>query len=651
MNSSTTQIRYDGQEKAGPDPIPLQAGPITAVLQPESGILRYVRLGDHEIVRGIYGAVRDANWNTIQPVISDLRTDVQSSSFEISFKAHCQSDPVDFVWTGLIKGDASGCITYKFEGEAKRDFERNRIGLCVLHPVTECAGAPCQVEHVDGSVEEARFPKFIAPRQPFMNMRSITYEPAPGVKAEIRFEGEVFEMEDQRNWTDASFKTYGTPLELPFPVTVAAGTTIKQFVTVSLPGTPRKILPVLLGRDPQLSISTTPILGKPPLGLGCADHGISLTDKEINRLQRLGLSHLRAELRLDTGEWKNHYDRGAHDSVQLMLPLHVALHVGENAEDQLAAFKEYYKGRPARVSLWMFHDSTSGRDSLEARINQARQALTDLSPNALFAAGTDANFAEINRRRLPPASTALPCYSITPQIHAMDNWSLVETLAVQPQTVESMQQFAPRSTVISPITLRPRGNPYATRPSQSEKDPNNSSANYDPRQASLFGAGWTLGSIARLAAAGHIHSLTYYETTGWNGLMKNASHRRPNHAWPEFEDCVFPAYHVLADLTGFERVCPTHSSHPLQTEGLTLLDARNRRRILVANLMQKAQGIKIKTGTCQARIRYLDETNVAMAMTEPEAFQALEGEMAESKSGKIALELRPFALARVDVVS
>jgi D-apionolactonase len=41
-------------------------------------------------------------------------------------------------------------------------------------------------------------------------------------------------MEDQRNWTDASFKTYSTPLELPFPVEVAAGERIFQRVVLSI---------------------------------------------------------------------------------------------------------------------------------------------------------------------------------------------------------------------------------------------------------------------------------------------------------------------------------------------------------------------------------------------------------------------------------
>ena len=55
-------------------------------------------------------------------------------------------------------------------------------------------------------------------------MRAISHEVVPGLMAEVRFEGETFEMEDQRNWTDASYKTYCTPLSLPYPVEVKEGT-------------------------------------------------------------------------------------------------------------------------------------------------------------------------------------------------------------------------------------------------------------------------------------------------------------------------------------------------------------------------------------------------------------------------------------------
>ena len=55
------------------------------------------------------------------------------------------------------------------------------------------------------------FPSLVAPHQPFRNVRAILHEVTPGVEVEVRMEGETFETEDQRNWSDASFKTYGTP--------------------------------------------------------------------------------------------------------------------------------------------------------------------------------------------------------------------------------------------------------------------------------------------------------------------------------------------------------------------------------------------------------------------------------------------------------
>ena len=51
-------------------------------------------------------------------------------------------------------------------------------------------------------------------------------------------EGDTFEMEDQRNWTDASYKTYVRPLALPWPYTLAKGTVIEQAVRLSVHGTP-----------------------------------------------------------------------------------------------------------------------------------------------------------------------------------------------------------------------------------------------------------------------------------------------------------------------------------------------------------------------------------------------------------------------------
>jgi sensor histidine kinase YesM len=67
----------------------------------------------------------------------------------------------------------------------------------------ECAGKPCRVERIDGTIIESFFPFYISAHQPFKEMRAVSHRVTEDLEAEVRFEGEVFEMEDQRNWTDA----------------------------------------------------------------------------------------------------------------------------------------------------------------------------------------------------------------------------------------------------------------------------------------------------------------------------------------------------------------------------------------------------------------------------------------------------------------
>jgi len=134
MTTLAKEILYVGQSELEQDSIPLQAGPLTAQFHPETGWLRYIRIGDHEILRALYGAVRDVDWATVLPRISKVQIDSQKDSFQVSFEAVCKNHELDFRWKGDIQGDASGQITYQFSGQPEASFLSNRIGLCILHP-------------------------------------------------------------------------------------------------------------------------------------------------------------------------------------------------------------------------------------------------------------------------------------------------------------------------------------------------------------------------------------------------------------------------------------------------------------------------------------------------------------------------------------
>ena len=642
---SNQNVLLYGQETLPPAPIHLRAGPLTMIFEPDNAFLRYVRLGDHEIVRSIYAVVRDHNWNTIAGQVLNLQSDVRADSFDLTFDVECREREVHYVWKGAVSGDAAGRVTFSFEGEAKSEFQRNRIGICVLHPILECAGKAITLEHNDGTREQTSFPKNIAPWQPLKDVRAITQEVAAGVQAEIRFEGEVFETEDQRNYGDASFKTYSTPQDLPKPVAVKIGDRVNHTVTLTLinPAN-KKVLPVNQGRGAQLSINTTPVLARPALGVRMAKHGQPLSELESERLRALQFAHLRGDVTF-THDWRAELRAASTQANQLALSLQCALHLGANPETELAEFTRELEVVRPKVALWIVYQQGQPIAPPEV-VKLARQKLSGYGAQILIAAGAAPFFTEFNRNRPPADSTAPPCYPNTPQVHLRDPRTMIENIADILETVESAKAITPQQVVVSPITLRPW---HKVPAGPDDLTGGQLPGDVDPRQMSLFGAVWTVAHLSRLVLSPHVHSATYFETTGWRGLMEVANGSPLPAKFPSRPGAVFPMYLVLAEMAGFNRVLPTQSTHPLQVEALTLLDAQNRKRILVANLWPEEQEIKIKTGTCEARVKHLHAANAAAAMIAPEDFHAEAGEAVASVSGKIELKLAPYAVARVDV--
>ena len=201
----------------------LRAGPLTLTF--ESGAVREVQLGNVVVLRGVYAAVRDQHWGTVAPKYSGFKLERRHLGFSLSLSADYQRKDIDVRATIQVTGNARGQLVYAFSGQARSDFLRNRIGLCVLHPAG-AAGAACQVERIDGVRLGTHFPSEIIatqPLPPFIDLGRLTHQVAPGVRARVTFEGDLFETEDQRNWTDASFQDVLHTVEAALSGTGAGG--------------------------------------------------------------------------------------------------------------------------------------------------------------------------------------------------------------------------------------------------------------------------------------------------------------------------------------------------------------------------------------------------------------------------------------------
>ena len=572
-----------------PSPTLVQSGPLTAVFERVG--LRWISHGESEVLRGIYGAVRDAQWRTIPAAVSGLGINQDEHGFSIAFEARHLDRQVDFIWHGRIEALASGVLTFSMHGEARASFARNRIGLCVLHPLAGWIDRFALVEQTDGAPDEVIFPKDVSPHQVMRGVRSIRNEVAPGLIADLRFEGETFETEDQRNWSDASFKTYGTPVDLPKPVLVEAGTRIVQRVTLHLSATPtptmvsgetvvsdpanadtansaprRKIW--LLTRpdvspyqhsEPSepvqlaLTVETRPL---PRVGVALRRAACSQTPLVRSRVASLLSAHLHVTLDIGEAGWALDLEQATAEAEHLRLPLEVAvLASSSNLDQALDALARLTLRLGPPLARWLVFDrqtlTTPGALATLARLH-----LRPLAPNAPIGGGSYGHFADLNRHR--PPTDALDClsYGLTPQAHDVDEATMMENVTSVGDVHRTIRRFAPgRSIVVSPVTLQPR-------PIDHE----------DPRMATSFAAAWTVAHLSALVEHG-AEAVTYFETVGPAGVVDAATGE------------LRPVGQVLATVGAFRgasaRLVRTSAPDAVAAFGLT--DGR-RAQILVANL-------------------------------------------------------------------
>ncbi|MDB5291584.1 MAG: hypothetical protein JWL69_2825, partial [Phycisphaerales bacterium] len=189
------------------------------------------RVGDKEIIRRIYFAVRDGNWATPVPRFTQMDVEKADDHFTIRLAATCKLKAVDYQWSGVITGDADGKITFRVEGTPNADFDSNRIGLCVLYGNGSLAGQSFQT---DGATPKGVFPPLVSPKLVAEKFHTLRYATADGLNVACSVEGAIFDMEDQRNWGDSSWKAYA-PLPYAYPH-VTKGDKKAQTVTLTVGG-------------------------------------------------------------------------------------------------------------------------------------------------------------------------------------------------------------------------------------------------------------------------------------------------------------------------------------------------------------------------------------------------------------------------------
>ncbi|API55464.1 hypothetical protein BMW22_28660 (plasmid) [Rhizobium leguminosarum] len=589
-----------GTHLVDPQPVRLRAGKLEADLA--NGNLRTIRYDGTEVLRAISYLVRDRDWGTYSPEIADLRIEQSDDRFEVTYLARCEGpDDTKLIIDVRIVGSPDR-LDFEAEAIAATGFETNRCGFCILHPIVGVAESPATVEHVGGWTVATRFPDVIEPWQPFKDMRAITHAVVPDVQAECRMEGDTFEMEDQRNWSDASYKTYVRPLALPWPYQMPADRPVRQktsLVIKDTSGSTRHSPAAASGGAIKLELGAR--IGTMP------DIGVIITPEEADAT--LSAKSVLAEIAPQ--ELLFHFDPGAGHGIDALAQfavlaaahrgrstLEIALPCKSSPSSEAAEIAHQMRLAEFRPDAIMISPSVDRQSTPPGSkwpdcppLDEVYTAARAAFPGIRIGGGMLSYFTELNRKRVPDGQLDFVSHCTNPIVHAADDLSVMQTLEALPFITRSVRAiYGDKPYRIGPSTIPMRQNPYGSRTMDNPAGARIPMANRDPRHNGRFAEAFALGYAIRVLDAG-LECLTLSALSGPFGLIAGPAEpteqrgRRP----------LFNTVHTLSRLAGASRQ-QCVSSSPSEVLSFVARNAAGA-RLHVVNLTGEER--KVDCGACR----------------------------------------------------
>ncbi|MEY9325511.1 D-apionate lactonase [Sinorhizobium fredii] len=628
-----------GTEERQPESRRLEAGRLDAELV--GGNLRMIRFSGTEVVRAISFLVRDRDWGTCAAAITNLSVEQEEAATIVRYNARFQAPDGAVLECRAAIEVFPDALIFDARFTPDRDFETARAGFAILHPIVGVAGRPVAVEHGDGSIERSVFPDLIEPWQPFKDIAAITHEVMPAVEAECRMAGDIFEMEDQRNWTDGSYKTYVRPLALPWPYVLKAGETVHQAIRLSIRQAGAAI-PEVDQESGPIAVSLRRDQGTlPAIGIGLKPDEVSDELLDAGLIRALDARHLVCHFDPDAGHGAaalRHFRQmadssGAEVTLECFVPCRRPLDV------ELGEVARMVRDSGLRLASLAVSPSVDRQSTPPGSIWPECPPLEDVYaaaertfPNVPLGGGMFSYFTELNRKRVSADRLSYVTHCTNPIVHAADDLSVMQSFEALRDVTRSVRAiYGDKPYRIGPSTIAMRQNPYGSQTKDNPSGKRIAMANRDPRHNALFGAAWTLAYAAAVAHA-DLEVLTLSTLAGPFGLVAGPGE-------PVKEGHPRPLFHVvrwLAALSGGRRIA-VKTSAPDRVVGLGAALGETS-TLLFANLTPDLQAVRL-AGPGRRRLTLLDENWLREGAAEPEA-SAHEAE---------SVVLPAYAVARIDI--
>ena len=490
-------------------------------VKPRDDELAEISYNGQLILRSVRALIRDQDWNTPSINVEEVTQSENQLAIRIS------SSGFGALFSGKITFSVIADVAeIEMSLVSSSDYLANRIGLNLLHPPA-LAGTKLSVLHSNKEIEETVFPIKISPNQPVMDIAGLSWKQR-GLAVNLALTGDFFEMEDQRNWTDASYKTYSRPLSRPFPYPVASGESINQKLVIL-------VIQSEAAEKPKQNSTNRIFLSQqgkfPSIQLGAATNPVAADSKPTPQADLAAVPIL-LEVDLRTKNWKAALAAVANHKAGI--DLRIICQAGAQEKDFDELLDKIKSLKILRVAvfdaeqhIWLEQINTKLSKAMQSR----GMSMTEL-------AGARSHFTELNRNftKVPETCSGIT-FSITPLFHALNTEQLVESIAMQRLvTQQAVEMAAGKEVHVGPITLRPRFNNVATKAPEIPEVTDLSIGygaewfgNSDNRQQSPELAAWTIASAAAIGIAG-VNSITFFEERGTRGIQSAEGDAYPVHA-------------------------------------------------------------------------------------------------------------------------
>jgi len=472
--------------------------------------IRNITYQGTQIIDLLYTAIRPWDWSTLNP-------DEHSEDVKIS------GDNCTVTITDTFKGSMQGqtvltlrpngkfTINYQLTGLGK--FEVNRWGVCFCLHTGDWMGST-----VNASGNEYRLLPEISPQrvidgvtQGLFPASREMYFVAPDKRSlKVISTGKILEAEDQRNWTDNTYKIYSGSLAEPRPFVIENGITWEQRVEFEVTA------PAGSAED-GAKIVTKDIPSLPRIGLQFNGEALLPSDDLEKALFILDIDHIRVNEESLTAQKIATVSKSG-------LTLEAAL-LSSHQGAELSREVEHLSARVPAGSRLLIH--REGREIVQAEDLPKNGSLNSFIP------GSDAYLVDLHRNKYHFGDAV--SYSMVPTINSTDPETIFKTLYTQRESIEFAKKFVAPQVSISPITFSSRGNPETGH--LRDNRINFAQPEMAQQIKDLSAAAWTLGSVFALASAG-AYSGTWHELFGEYGVI-----------YSEGSAVKFsPTFHALAAL-------------------------------------------------------------------------------------------------------